>query len=170
MLEESELVSVKAKEVFIPAGFWIRSLALLVDSIVLSIIMQLVAALRHTQDPSVEFLTYDSRAYVIYFVILGVYSGGFYAKKGATLGKKAFSLEVVDHQTGEHISFWRGFFRDVIGKNVSLLSLGIGYLMAAFNKDKRTLHDYIFDTRVVKRAEVVRFTAESPPMPASPEL
>jgi uncharacterized RDD family membrane protein YckC len=41
------------------------------------------------------------------------------------------------------------------------LTLGIGYIAAGFNKEKRTLHDYIFDTRVVKIARTVDFAAPS---------
>ena len=42
-----------------------------------------------------------------------------------------------------------GFFAEML----SGMILGIGYLMAAFDDEKRALHDRICDTRVVRRFE-----------------
>jgi uncharacterized RDD family membrane protein YckC len=50
---------------------------------------------------------------------------------------------------GEPITYWRAFGR-YFGKLLSGIILGIGYLMAAFDEEKRALHDRICHTRVVK--------------------
>ena len=34
--------------------------------------------------------------------------------------------------------------------SLSIVMLGIGYLIAAFDDQKRTLHDHICDTRVIR--------------------
>ncbi len=50
---------------------------------------------------------------------------------------------------GEPIDFGRALLR-YIGYLASGLTLGIGFLIIAFNREKRGLHDYIAGTVVVK--------------------
>jgi len=76
-----------------------------------------------------------------YFIIL---EGG----PGQTLGKKALGLRVVTPE-GDQIGYLKAFVRH-IGKVISGMILCIGFVMAAFDDEKRTLHDRIVDTRVVK--------------------
>ena len=49
---------------------------------------------------------------------------------------------------GSGISFARGACR-YLAQIVSALILLIGYIIAAFDVEKRALHDYLCDTRVV---------------------
>ena len=76
-----------------------------------------------------------------YFIIL---EGG----PGQTLGKKALGLRVVTPE-GERIGYLKAFAR-YIGRIISGVILGIGFIMAAFDDEKRTLHDRMCDTRVVR--------------------
>lgn len=153
-----------ANEVNVPAGFWIRILPSSIDSLIIGVSIHLATAFRYLRaDDMGTTLTLSA----VNAVIAGIYAGAFYSKTGATLGKKVFSLEVVDHQTGEKISFMRGFFRDTIGKLVSMAPCFLGFIIAAFNKDKRTLHDYIFDTRVIKRMATLQFPTMSQDLPAA---
>jgi uncharacterized RDD family membrane protein YckC len=81
-----------------------------------------------------------SIAYTTYF--LGAHS--------ATPGKMACGLRVV-RPDGERISYARAcgrFFAEIL----SSITLGIGYIIAAFDDEKRALHDRICDTRVVRKA------------------
>jgi uncharacterized RDD family membrane protein YckC len=48
---------------------------------------------------------------------------------------------------GDPLSLWRAILRE-LGYIVSLLTFGIGYLMAGIRPDKRALHDLIAGTRV----------------------
>ena len=148
-----------ANEVIVPAGFWIRILPSAIDSLILGVSIHLATGFRYLKSEDMGIAMKLSAANV---VIAGIYAGVFYMKTGSTLGKKVFSLAVVDNQTGEKISFLRGFFRDTIGKLVSTVPCFIGFMMAGFNKDKRTLHDFIFDTRVVKRMPIVGFSQPAP--------
>ena len=69
-------------------------------------------------------------------------------KYGATLGKMALKLKVVTAD-GERVSYARAFGR-YFGKILSSLTCLIGFIIAAFdNPQKRALHDYICNTRVV---------------------
>ena len=73
----------------------------------------------------------------------------FVAAWSATLGKLLFGLEVVRND-GSKVGIGRALCRYLI-YYVSLLILGIGFLMIAFRRDKRGLHDLICDTKVVHR-------------------
>jgi uncharacterized RDD family membrane protein YckC len=50
------------------------------------------------------------------------------------------------------LTLGRAFYREVIGKFVSGIILGIGYLMIAFDQKKQGLHDRMAETYVVRLA------------------
>jgi uncharacterized RDD family membrane protein YckC len=100
----------------------------------------------------------DSFGYIstsYYFILLlnilipSIYEGLMVGKFGATLGKMALGLKVVDPDGGK-ISYPLAFGR-YFAKFISGFILGFGYLMVAFDSEKRGLHDMICRTRVVKR-------------------
>jgi uncharacterized RDD family membrane protein YckC len=76
-----------------------------------------------------------------YFILL---EGG----PGQTIGKKALGLRVVGPD-GDSIGYLKAFAR-YVGKMISGLILCIGYIMAAFDSEKRALHDRMVDSRVVR--------------------
>ena len=87
-------------------------------------------------------------------VILSValYSGYdtfFVGKYAATPGKMALGLMVV-RSDGSRLTYWRAFAR-FWAEILSRITIGIGYIIAGFDDEKRTLHDHICDTRVVKK-------------------
>jgi uncharacterized RDD family membrane protein YckC len=67
---------------------------------------------------------------------------------GWTLGKFVFGIQV-RHQ-GQKLSWQRSLMR-VLAKKLNLITLMIGYLMAAWDKDQKALHDYLCKTRVFLR-------------------
>jgi len=86
--------------------------------------------------------------FVLPFTIPIVYNVFFLARYGATLGKMAFGLRVVT-STGNRVSAWRALGR-YFAEMISALVLYIGYLVAAFDEERRTWHDQICDTRVIR--------------------
>ena len=66
-----------------------------------------------------------------------------------TVGKRIFNLYVV-RTDGSKIGFWLALAR-CLCYLVSELLLLVGFLLIAFRKDKRGLHDLICDTMVVRR-------------------
>jgi uncharacterized RDD family membrane protein YckC len=68
--------------------------------------------------------------------------------KGTTPGKKFVGVRIVDAKTLQDISNIQAITRS-IGYIASSLPLGIGFLMIAFRKDKRGLHDLLADTLVI---------------------
>jgi uncharacterized RDD family membrane protein YckC len=60
----------------------------------------------------------------------------------------ACNLKVVV-EDGERVTYMRAFGRH-FAKLLSSMILAIGFIMAAFDDQKRTLHDRICETRVVR--------------------
>lgn len=142
-----------------PAGFWIRLVAALIDvTIVITFALALAGAL-----PGVSISDYlstfsldlDSEATTpIWFDALDVvlntmYSVVFVSVWSATIGKLVFGLRIL-RPDGSKVGIGRALARWFC-YILSLLTLGIGFLMIGFRRDKRSLHDLICDTIVVKR-------------------
>jgi len=81
------------------------------------------------------------------YVIAVGYETFMIGKYGATLGKMACKIKVVTADGGP-VSYPRALGR-YFAKILSGLILGIGYLMAFFDDEKRALHDRICNTRVI---------------------
>lgn len=80
------------------------------------------------------------------------YYTAFTALYGATPGKMALGLKVV--RTDERPVDWlTAFMREVVGKTLSTLPLGLGYLWAFFHPRRQAWHDLIADTLVVRASE-----------------
>ena len=82
------------------------------------------------------------------YAIPAAYDTWFVGKYGATPGKMACNLKVVV-EDGERVTYMRAFGRH-FAKLLSSMILAIGFIMAAFDDQKRTLHDRICETRVVR--------------------
>jgi len=70
-------------------------------------------------------------------------------KYGATLGKMAAKIKVVTAEGGK-VTYSRALGR-YFAKMLSAAICGIGYIMAAFDEEKRALHDRICNTRVITK-------------------
>ncbi len=143
-----------------PGGIGVRLVALIIDGVVVGIVnypisMVLMSAfgLSATIDPNnvpANYFAVQGLIMLISLIVPALYAGYFYSRKGATLGKMAMGLKVVDANDGTNISFMRGAMRDSLGKMVSALLFMIGYLMAMFRKDKRGLHDLMVTSQVIR--------------------
>lgn len=67
----------------------------------------------------------------------------------ATLGKKALGLEVTDLR-GTRVTFGRATGR-YFARYISIMTIGIGFLMAGFTEKKQALHDIIAGTLVIRK-------------------
>jgi uncharacterized RDD family membrane protein YckC len=76
------------------------------------------------------------------FLVLPVFTG-------TTVGKWATGLRI-ERQNGEPLGFGHATLRHTLGYLVSLLTLGLGFLLAAFDAEGRALHDRIAGTVVVR--------------------
>ncbi len=71
------------------------------------------------------------------------------ALKGNTWGKWLLGSRVIDDQ-GDPLTYGKAFGRSW-AESLTVLVLGLGYLFALFDRQKRTLHDHLVGTRVVRR-------------------
>ncbi len=126
-----------------PAGFGIRALALLLDvGVQLALLAIAVFVLW-----MLKFNPGRFTALVPAAVSLG-YQVGFLTRSGATPGKHLLGLRVVTHH-GEPLPAARVIGR-TFASGLSTMFFGLGYLPAVFRPDRRTLHDLLADTRVIR--------------------
>lgn len=135
------------------AGFWIRFGAYFIDYFILMLVnLMIQIPMGFLVLPSEKnvglFMTIQGIVMLIQIVIPAVYTTWFLGKYGATPGKMACKLKVVTADGGS-ISYARALGRH-FATWISAMILGIGFLMAAFDTQKRALHDRICDTRVVR--------------------
>lgn len=134
------------------AGFWIRWAAVFFDGLILLPITVLVWGGAFYLHPQIFTNNggYSLLQFVLQIFMAGVSAGYeifFVGRYAATPGKMICNLRVV-RSDGAPITYARATGRH-FSKWLSQLILCIGYLMAAFDDQKRSLHDHICDTRVV---------------------
>lgn len=82
--------------------------------------------------------------YVFYFVVHG------WARRGGTLGMKLCGLRLLDWRQRLPIGYGRALLRLAAGL-VTVLTLGLGFLLVLFRRDRKSLHDLLAGTMVVRR-------------------
>ena len=122
------------------AGFWIRAAARVIDMIVLGVALSTLRFVFRALPliPEESFTLVLSCLYEVYCV----------SRSGATIGKIAFNLKIVKADGSAVTRSWA--LRRYLAMGLSLLTGTVGFLMAAFDKEKRALHDRICATRVVR--------------------
>jgi uncharacterized RDD family membrane protein YckC/type II secretory pathway pseudopilin PulG len=136
------------------AGFWARWAALFIDSLILGVATFIgavaVAALGFTAGEDAALIAGVAGYYGLSIVGSWLYFALLESSSHqATPGKRAVGAIVTD-EAGQRISFGRASGR-FFAKILSQLSLGVGWLMAAFTQQKRGLHDFVAGTLIVNR-------------------
>ena len=130
-----------------PAGFWVRVVAYVIDGIVLSVVVGILAAVVFGENYfTEEDLTAGD---VLGYLLNAAYFTVAVAVWGTTIGKRVFGMYVI-RTNGSKVSIGRALARYVM-YIVSALPFLLGFIMIGLRRDKRGLHDLICDTRVVKR-------------------
>ncbi len=88
--------------------------------------------------------------FAILVSLVFVYPGYFEAHRGGTPGKLILGLRVVDAETGSPISPGRALVRFVV-RFFSVMPFFLGYISMLWDPDRRTWHDRIAGSRVVRR-------------------
>jgi uncharacterized RDD family membrane protein YckC len=146
------------------AGFWIRFVAVIIDSVILNVAMLIITIplglmgagigagqveqLNRGDFAGIGALIALYGVFILVVVALGIsYEVYFISTRGATLGKMAVGIKVIRADGGKvtlGLAFGRYFARIISG-----MILYIGFMMAGFDEQKRSLHDRICDTRVI---------------------
>lgn len=129
------------------AGFWQRALAFLIDWLLVIVISMPVIVVAFGAD----YASLDPmrRAWdVLTLVVVAVVVVGFWRYCGATPGKLALDLKIVDAQTGAAPTTGRLVLR-LLCYLVSALPLYLGFLWIAVDRRKQGWHDKIARTVVI---------------------
>ncbi len=163
------------------AGFWVRLSAYLIDLAIVWIgllFVRMVLGLMSIAGGNVlhtrllfQYTLKDIILYVLqvlYFILLTCYTG-------TTPGKRLLNLRVVNADGSPGLGLVNVIYRETVGRFLCGLSVGIGYIMAGVDREKRGLHDMICDTRVVygKKIKVIpKYQAPVmyPPVPPVPPM
>lgn len=140
-------------------GFWIRFVAILIDGAILITVSLLLSGLgtavffsgravgRAGLALSGAYLALQGFLFLANIAIGVSYQVYFLTRYSATPGKLALRLKVIPAKGGPvsaPLAVGRFF-----AHYLSMLTMGIGYIMAGLDTQKRALHDRICDTRVI---------------------
>jgi uncharacterized RDD family membrane protein YckC len=153
------------------AGFWLRVVAYLLDSVILGaavlvLFLPLVfltglsanfeaIAQSHHGQPNAAVIG-GFIAMMLVFVLISILIQWLYhaylesGEKQATWGKQALGIYVTDLM-GNRVTFGRAsgrFFAKIV---TGMIPLGIGYIMAGFTERKQALHDMMAGSLVLRR-------------------
>jgi uncharacterized RDD family membrane protein YckC len=148
-------------------GFWIRFSARLLDGLFLLVVRGPLLAINanivrtHPQVApgkmgSLEnaaqlgaLLTFQAAYFLVGIILSLAYEVFFVGRFGGTPGKLLLHMRIV-RSDFSRVTYSRAAIR-FFALLLSDLTMYIGYLMVAFDPQRRALHDYIADTRVIKR-------------------
>jgi len=123
------------------AGFWIRTLAYLIDGIGVGIVSSAISSI----------ISRDSTASSGLNLLLGLaYFAYFWSAQGGgqTLGMRVFNLKVI-RTDGSALTITQALIR-YVGLFISFICLFIGVIWVAFDADKQGWHDKIAGTYVIR--------------------
>ena len=133
------------------AGFWIRTAAVLIDTLALLLILvPLLIAIYGPAyfHPSRTGPAGLADAFLSWGLPL-VLTIAFWLYKQATPGKMALGIQVVDARTGRPLSFGQAVGR-YAAYFISTIPLGLGFIWVAFDPRKQGWHDRLAGTVVVR--------------------
>lgn len=138
------------------AGFWVRLLATLVDTMLLTVFVTLPLTLIY--GPQDYFLGeqiflgfWDVVLGYIMPVLLTIW---FWIRFLGTPGKLLLKLQVVDAKSMIALTVWQAIGR-YLGYFVSILVFFMGFFWVAFDRRKQGLHDKLAGTLVIKKRATV---------------
>ncbi len=141
------------------AGFWIRLVAKILDSLIIGstfaaiifLHLALIGGFKLTITPE-EMQSMDKSVGLLFIFLwlLGAFHPVYFlGKYAATPGKMLLGLKVI-RSNGEQVTYLRAFCR-LLSEGLNNMIFCIGYIMAGFTEEKTSLHDIICDTRVIKK-------------------
>jgi uncharacterized RDD family membrane protein YckC len=128
------------------AGFWIRVVATILDGFVmggLQLVTGFILGMMLKENGNVEIVKIIVNILVSFFYVVSMI-----ATKGATFGQMAVKIRTINADGTTQISWGKSIGR-YFAYQLSSIILGIGFIMVAFDSEKRALHDMICSTRVV---------------------
>lgn len=136
------------------AGFWIRFLATLIDTVLILVItlpiMISIYGIEYFHSETFFAGVWDlliSRVFPAIAVIL------FWIYRSATPGKMAVRVRIVDAKTGQHLTTAQSIGR-YFAYFISMLPLMVGFIWIGFDRKKQGWHDKLAGTVVIKEKKL----------------
>ena len=139
------------------AGFWRRFAAAFIDGLIVAIPIGAISAALGADSffeesegaREVIFTQYYGITLLVRLVIEGAYTTFFEGSpSGQTPGKRLLGIRVMDFSVGGSIGYGRALVR-YLGKFVSGIVFGLGFLWMLWDKEKQTWHDKFANSVVV---------------------
>jgi uncharacterized RDD family membrane protein YckC len=149
------------------AGFWLRLVAYLIDSLLASVafvillmpilvfsgVMPAIGRISRGEDPADVFALISSILVAVALLLAGAWL--YYALLESsswqgTVGKRALNLKVTD-MSGNPVTFGRASGRFFSRFITELIPLKIGYILAGFTEKKQAIHDMIASCLVLRK-------------------
>ncbi len=130
------------------ATFSKRALALFIDAFILLGVFAFISLfIALVIDKKSESFNFINAALQMAFTV--TYLVFFQFKMGQTVGKRLVGIKVIDG-VGNTPTLITLFLREVIGKFLSNITFGIGYVLVLKDPNKQALHDKIANTYVIQ--------------------
>lgn len=138
------------------APFALRCGAILVDYIILVGIVAVSTLVSRLSGGGMRAAGNSSETVgiILTIVVAALDLGVLPGLTGVTVGKWATGLRIL-RADGVEIGIGRAFLRHFVGYPLSFITLGLGFLAAAFSSRGRGLHDLIANTIVVREGPAV---------------
>ncbi len=146
------------------AGFWIRFIASVIDSVLIMLVIAPVIRFFFANRQSVSTQVFDGKnissynfeamyglsplGQLAYFLLVLTVVMLFWIYRAATPGKILLGLKIVDAKTAQPLNKQQGIVR-YLGYYLSTLFFGLGFIWAAFDRRKQAWHDKIAGTLVI---------------------
>lgn len=132
------------------AGFWIRVLASMIDSIlILAITTPLLISIYGMDYYLTEAMVKGPADFLISFILPAVAVILFWIYRSATPGKMALKIVILDARSGQKPTTSQFIIR-YFGYFLSMLPLFLGIIWVAFDNRKQGWHDKLAGTVVVR--------------------
>lgn len=136
------------------AGFWIRFVAHLVDSLlILAATFAILYLLFGTAPPAPETAAPLSTIDLVLWVVIAVVVVLFWRLRGATPGKMVCGIRIVDADSLQGLTTGQCIGR-YLAYIVSALPFLLGYIWVAFDRRKQGFHDKLAGTVVIREADL----------------
>ncbi|MEA3322907.1 MAG: RDD family protein [Patescibacteria group bacterium] len=139
------------------SGFWVRGAGYIIDGFIVGLLVMIIGMPISVIVSMMTAFTGSSILATIgqlFSSLIGLaIAWGYFIfmthKYQATLGKMAIGVKVVADDGVGKLTLGKVTLRETVGKFVSSLVFGIGYIVAAFTKKKQGLHDFIASSTVI---------------------
>jgi uncharacterized RDD family membrane protein YckC len=131
------------------AGFWVRAVASIIDTIVILIITSpFLYWIYGAEMLTSTDLIKGAADVLLSYIFPLIFTIALWMKFGGTPGKRLLKIKVLDEKTGQYLSLSQSLLR-YFGYFVSIIGLFIGFIWIAFDSKKKGWHDHIAGTVVV---------------------